>query len=197
MRRVFVLRLLGRSCQVPWKDVCSLLLRHMYVRVINPPDLCRLMALRSVKLCHSSGFKHPGRPVLVLVPVPVPSQNLRTYNTAALFQSGTASLISCGLRGLIDSNATTRGFKSGERNKAIFWCLGGSRRDLFLWRRHNVSGRHCKFNLAAKTVVNATPGYELWFTRAEKSKWEGFVQTGWVILSLQMTTGLLPRESAR
>lgn len=194
MRRVFALRLLRRSCQVPWKDVCPLLLRHMYVRVINPPDLCCLMALRSVKLCHSSGFKHPGRPVLVLVPVP--SQKLHTYNTAALFQSGAASLISCGCLGLIDSNAT-RGFKRVERNKAIFRCHGASRRDLFLWLRHNVSGRHCKFNLAPKKVMNATPGYELWFTRAEKSKWEGFVQTGWVILSLQMTTGLLPRESAR
>lgn len=114
MRRVFGLRLLRRSCQVPWKDVCSLLLRHMYVRVINPPDLCCLMALRSVKLCHSSGFKHPGRPVLVLVPAP--SQKLHTYNTAALFQSGAASLISCGCRGLIDSNAT-RGFKSGGWEK--------------------------------------------------------------------------------
>lgn len=95
---------------------------HVCQGPTNPPDLCCLMALRSVKLCHSSGFKHPGRPVLVLVLVPAPSQKLHTYNTAALFQSGAASLISCGCRGLIDSNAT-RGFKSrgeGGRTRQSF-----------------------------------------------------------------------------
>lgn len=109
--------------------------------IVNPTDLCCLMTLCSVKLCHSSGFKA----LCQLVPVLVPSQVAHLEHCTLVPEQGRIAnqpRQACGCR-LIESNVTKE-FQKGKQGD--LWCLRASRAIYFYGYSWSQQGTALQWN---------------------------------------------------